>query len=287
MYTAKIENSSGEVLNLTGNEPVYQVLKISGLNPPQAQINMSTIVGLDGAKFNSAKLNTRNLVLTIKINGNVEQNRLNLYSYFPTKEPCKFYYSNASVNVYIEGYVENVECDYFTNSEIAQISIICPQPYFKSLTELIADSSNVFPQFEFPFSINMDEPVVISDYEETTAMVVYNASETSTGAVIEIIVKASVGSIELKNTVTAEDFKLIYSFVADDKIIINTNKGQKNVQLIRGGVITNLFSALQQGSVFIQLVPGANRIEYLLDGGSTAKTAAQISFRYSQVYRGV
>lgn len=287
MFTAKIENSSGEMLTLTGNEAVYQVVDIKGLNPPQAQINMSTIVGLDGAKFNSSKLQTRNLVLLIKINGEVEKNRLKLYSYFPTKEPCKFYYTNESVDVFIEGYVENVECDYFTNSEKAQISIICPSSYFKSLVELIVDSSNVFPRFFFPFSININEPVVISDYEETSAMIVNNASETATGAVIEISVKAAINSIELKNTVTAEDLKLVYSFRTDDKIVINTNKGQKNVQLIRSGVIINLFAALQPGSQFIQLVPGSNRIEYLLDDGETAKNAAEITFKYSQVYRGV
>ena len=61
MFTARIQNRSGEVYVLTGDEPVYQVVKILGLNPPQAQINLTTVVGLDGAKFNSSKLETRNL----------------------------------------------------------------------------------------------------------------------------------------------------------------------------------------------------------------------------------
>ena len=154
MYTAQIENSSGNLFTLTGNEPVYQILSITGLNPPNAQINTTTIVGLDGAVFNSSKLETRNLVLTIKINGDVETNRLLLYSYFKTKDKCTFYYSNNSRDVSIEGYVESVECDLFSNNELAQISIICPYPYFKALTQIITDFSNVTPQFVFPFSIN-------------------------------------------------------------------------------------------------------------------------------------
>ena len=82
MYTAAIENASGSVYVLTGDEPVYQVLSIQGLNPPSAQLNVTNIVGLDGAKYNSARLNTREIVVTVKITGEVEKNRLNLYKYF-------------------------------------------------------------------------------------------------------------------------------------------------------------------------------------------------------------
>lgn len=287
MFTARIENANGNVLTLTGQEAVYQVIGILGLNPPQAQVNTSSIVGLDGALFNSSKLNTRNLVITVKINGDVEANRLQLYNYFRTKEPCKFYYSNDSLDVYIEGYVENVECDYFTNSETAQISIICPQPYFKSLAEILIDSGNVFAQFEFPFSINSGDPVIISTIEDSETLIVNNASEASTGAIIQVDILSAISSLEIKNTVTGEDLTLNYAFLTGDTILINTNKGSKSITLIRSGISSNLFSALEQGSVFIQLQSGANRIEYLCDDGSTDKSAVKITFRYSQIYRGV
>ena len=72
MYTAKVQKESGSPLTLTGREPEWQIVHIQGLNPPSAQINLTNIVGLDGAKFNSAKLNTRNIVLTLRLNGDVE-----------------------------------------------------------------------------------------------------------------------------------------------------------------------------------------------------------------------
>ena len=287
MYTAKIENSKGDLLTLTGQEAVFQVINIVGLNPPPAQINTTTIVGLDGAVFNSSKLQTRNLVLTIKINGDVETNRLLLYSYFKTKDKCKFYYTNNSLDVSIEGYVESVECDLFTNNELAQISILCPYPYFKSLSEILTDSSNVIPQFVFPFSINIDEPVVISTLEDVEGIAVFNSSESETGVIVEIDVKDSVSSIEIKNTSTGDDLKLVYSFLSGDKIIINTNKGQKSINLIRGGTISNLFSALQQGSVFFQLTVGTNNFEYLVSGSAANNDDVSILFRYYSIYRGV
>ena len=45
MFTCKIENEAGEVLELTGRENEYQVYQIDGLTPPTAQINTSTLVG--------------------------------------------------------------------------------------------------------------------------------------------------------------------------------------------------------------------------------------------------
>lgn len=287
MYQAKIENSSGNIMTLTGVEPIYQIISITGLNPPSAQINTTTIVGLDGAVFNSSKLQTRNLVLTVKINGNVEQNRLLLYSYFKTKDWCKFYYTNESLDVSIEGYVESVECDLFSNSEMAQISILCPYPYFKSLSEILTDSSKSIPQFYFPFSINIGEPVVISTLDESSGIAVYNSSESETGVTVQINILDACNSIEIKNITTGDDFEINFSFLANDTIIINTNKGQKSIKLIRAGVITNIFAALQQGSVFFQLAPGVNNFEYLVDNSAANNDEVTITFRYYNIYRGV
>ena len=105
MYTAKIENSGGEVLTLTWAESKWQVFDITGLDPPAAQINLTNLAGLDGARLNSTKLGTRNIVISIKINGDVEGNRLDLYRFFRTKEACTFYFTNGRRDVKIEGVV--------------------------------------------------------------------------------------------------------------------------------------------------------------------------------------
>ena len=288
MYTAKIENKNGDLMVLTDNEAVYQIIGIQGLNPPPAQINVTTVVGLDGARYNSARLQTRNIVLTVKINGEVETNRLRLYRYFRTKEWCVFYYRNGSVDVSIDGYVESVECDLFSNAETAQISILCPDPYFKSIAEIVADSSSVFSVFVFPFSINAGEPVIISsiDPDSDGAVDVYNGSESETGVILTAEFSAAATSVEVKNTTTGDDIKLAYAFQENDKVIINTNKGQKGITLIRGGVLTNIFSALQPGSAFFQLIVGNNRFEYIVDNVPDSDDVALI-FRYYNLYRGV
>lgn len=286
MFTAKIENQSGQVYTLTGKEAEYQLINIDGLNPPPAIINTATIAGMDGALFNSSRLETRNIVLTVIINGDVEANRLRLYSYFRTKSWCKFYFANDTLDVTIEGYVQTVECNMFTNKVTAQISIICPFPYFKG-GEQIADSSGVESLFVFPFSINADAPVPISNHIMDDGIIVYNSTESVTGAEITVEFEAAATSVEIKNVATGDDFKLVHAFEAGDTVVVNTTRGQKSIKLIRDGAISNLFSALVPGSVFPQIYPGSNVFSYLLSGEAPAEGAAFITFRYYNLYRGV
>lgn len=300
MFKCKIENKKGSVVTLTQDESNFQVLSISGLNPPNAQINTSTIAGLDGAKFNSSKLQTRNIVIKLKINGDIEANRINLYKYFATKEWCKFYYENERRNVYIDCYVETFECDFFTNNEIAQISLICPNPYFKDMEEVVDDISKSLAAFEFPFAHgskgatnpsiptdnSTDNAIEFSTIDTSKVTNVYNDSESETGVIIELDVMGTVNLIEIKNTRTGENFILEYNFVENDKLIIDTNKGQKSVILIRNAVTSNLFTAVRKGSTFFQLSIGDNFFGYLVDQGAS-DDLIQIVFKHYTVYRGV
>ena len=286
MPNCSIQNSAGDVLVLTGNEPIYQLYNVSGTNPPLANINMAVASGKDGATFNSSKLNTRNLVLNVKINGNVEQNRLRLNNFARSKEWVRVYYSNNSLDVYIDGLVEAVEYTPFSRRVAAQISIVCPDPYFKSIDEVIADSSNVLPKFTFPFSIDEDEPVVIAELMDTEGVVINNTSDATTGALISIRFNSSASSVELKNITTGDSLKLVHSFQTDDIVEISTVTGEKYIKLIRNGVVSNLMSAYVRGGQFPQLASGVNRFDYLVDNTAPAGQI-DIQFRYHNVYRGL
>ena len=300
MFKCKIENVKNNILTLTQDETNYQVLGITGLNPPNAQINTSTVAGLDGSKFNSSKLNNRNIVITLKINGDIEANRINLYKYFATKEWCKFYYENEHRNVYIDCYVENFECDLFVKDEIAQISLICPNPYFKDMEEIIDDISKALAAFEFPFAHgskgatnpnvpideSTDNAIPFSTIDMSRITNVYNDSESETGVIIDIDILGTVNLIQIRDTRTGDTFTLNYNFIENDKIIIDTNKGQKSVKLIRNAITSNLFAAVRKGSTFFQLSIGDNFFGYTGDNGSS-DDSIHIVFKHYNVYRGV
>ena len=286
MYIAKIENSGGEVLILTQDESRWTVYEITGLNPPGAQINLTNLAGLDGARFNSSKLATRNIVVSLKINGEIETNRQELYRFFRTKEACIFYFANANRNVKIAGYVETVECNMFSNMEIMQISIICPYPYFQAVEESETDISNQIRLFVFPFSINEGEPVPFSEYTNNRIAVVENGSEAETGAVFEVEFTDNVSKLMIYNTERNEHITINYNFHDGDRAIISTVKGQKSATLIRNGISRNIFSAVERGSVFLQLLPGENRFSYVADDGAS-NDDVHITVMFSEIFRGV
>lgn len=286
MFTAKIENAKNNILELTQNESNFQVVSIEGLNPPNAQINRSTAVGLDGSKYNSARLQERNIVITLKLNGNIEENRLNLYRYFSTKGWCKFYYKNEHRNVFIEGYIETVECDLFTKAEIMQISILCPYPYFKDAQIIVDDISKALAAFKFPFAINITAPIPFSTIDTSKLTNVYNDSESETGVIIEISLLGNVNKIQVVCVTTGERFTINYNFEANDKVVINTNRGEKSITLIRDGVETNIFTSIVKGSTFFQLGIGDNYFSYLVDSGLNDELIT-IVFKHYFLYGGV
>lgn len=286
MFTLKIENVKNEMITLTQDESNYQVFQIDGLNPPKAQINLSQIAGLDGGQFNSSKLETRNIVIYIKINGDVEKNRLYLNTFFSTKHKCKIYYKNGSRNVYIEGYVESNQYTSFTNNEIMQVSIICPNPYFKNVNEIIDDISKAVAAFHFPFSINIGEPIPFSTLDTSKITNVYNDSESETGVIIEVDFYGSVNNLIIRNTETGEAFTLNYVFQNGDQIIIDTNKGEKSITLIREGISSNIFTSIRKGSTFFQLSIGDNFFSYLADNGQS-DDLVHIVFKHYTLYEGV
>lgn len=284
MFICKVENTRNNILTLTQNEDNFQVLKITGLNPPKAQINTTKMATLDGKKFNSSTLNERNIVITVKLNGDVEKNRIRLYSFFRPKEWCKFYYKNNSRNVFIEAYTENVECDLFTNNEIMQISLLCPEPYFKDVQEIIDDISKILSKFEFPFSID-EEGIEFSTLDTSKITNAHNSSEMDTGVIIDIDIYSHIEKLLIKNTSTGETLTLNYQFQSNDKVTINTNKGHKSIKLVRNAETINIFSAIEKGSKFFRLNIGDNFFSYLADDGEN-DSFVHIVFRRNTLYGG-
>ena len=260
------ENEKGEQLQLTNNS-AYDVLKIEGLNPPNANINTSAISGLDGEIFNSSKVNLRNLVLTLNIKNPVEENRQILYKYFRVKRKCKLYFKNQNRDVFIEGYVETFENDLFGMTQQPQISIICPQPFFKAIDDIIVEFSNTIPLFEFPFSIG-HEGIEFSRINILTTRYI-NAGDVETGMIIKMTARTDqILNPIIYNLTTQEFFGLNIDLSAGDIVTINTCVGEKSVILNHNNVVTNILGKRTTGSKWLQLIPGTNEISYSADEGT-------------------
>ena len=285
MYRLSIENAAGNTLELTGREGTWQVVSVRGLNPAPALLNMANIYGEDGARLKSAKLQTRNIVILLRLNGAVYANRKQLYDFFGTKKYIRVYFSNENRSVFADGYIETNDCDLFTISELMQISIICPNPYLQSREEHLINFSGEKTLFYFPFAINQNDPVEISSYADGT---IYCDSDGETGMETAVIVKPdqTVTQILISNLDTNEFIGVNGPFEGGDKIIFDTRNREFIVSLIREGASAQLFRYLVSGSRPLRLQPGWNRFSYSASG-TAESNAVEVSFRYRDQYDGV
>lgn len=286
MFTLKIENAKGSTLELTHNEENYQVADITGLNPQNANVNMSNYANGDGSSFNSSRIPNREIVITVYINGDVQKNRLALYKHFRNKEWCKIYFKDDERDVFIEGYVQTFEVPRFVQKQVAQISILCPNPYFKDVETIVQSISKSIKKFTFPFSINIDEPVAFSTIELEKITNVINDSESETGLIINVLFMGTVNKLEIRNVDTGKNFIIDYEFIKNDKLVINCNRGSKSVILTREAVEYNLIPYVRNGATFFQLGIGDNKFSFLADDG-VDDMLVDINFKYYKVYLGV
>lgn len=282
MYNLKVENDRGDILNLTNN-PDYTVFKIDGLNPPQATVNSSVNTTTDGSTVNSVRLGNRNIVIYMTIGGDPAVNRVNLYKYFPVKKQVKIYFDNGVRNVHICGTVEIIECDLFANKQVAQISIICPRPYFKGVDELTTMFSDVSKLFEFPFAINK-AGVEVSAVTLNQRKSIVNTGDVETGCIIKLFATGTVVNPVIYDVLKRTHLKFNFTLLTSDTIVINTNVGEKAIELIRDGVTYNALGYMSQDSSWFTLDAGDNVFTYSADSGNSN---LQITFTTSILYSGV
>lgn len=262
----------------------FIIKSIDGLGPTKANINTTDIATNDGSIFNSSRLDKRNITLNLEFfqtdTESIEDIRQKTYKYFPINQRIYITVETDNHTLETEGYIETNEPYIFSKNEGTNISIICPDPFFYSKNIVETIFSGVEPLFEFPFS---NESLTTSLLEfgaiqnKTEQVIVYEG-DGKVGISIYIHALGSVSNIKIANVKTREIMILNTDKLstltgsgikAGDNIVINTQKGNKNVTLIRDGVRTNILNCIEKGSQWFTLVKGDNIFAYTTDSGSS------------------
>lgn len=282
MYSLIVENDRKERLNLSASTS-YTVYNIEGLNPPAVSMATTTNGTYDGTAINSQRVDQRNLVIYMTINNNVEVNRNKLYDYFPLKRLTRLYFKNGVRDVYIEGYVETLEVNLFTNPQVAQISIICPKPYFKAIEDVVSYFSDIEAGFEFPFSIPA-EGVELSTITHNIRKSIVNTGDIEAGVIITLQAMGLVVNPIIYNTDTGGKIAFNFTMQESDIITINTNIGEKGITLTRDGVTTNALGYVNADLEWFTLKAGDNLFTYDCESGNDN---LQLDFNFTPQYGGV
>lgn len=139
----------------------------------------------------------------------------------------------------------------------------CSDPYLYKNEEIVTFAT-VTPMFKFPLRINNTK---MGEKQNTLIQNIYNDGMMDCAIQITMKANGTVTNPYLINLNTYEQIKLNTTLNNGDIVIINTGR-QKEISLIRNGVKTNLFYALDLSSAFLQLHVGDNPYRFGSDAGS-------------------
>lgn len=298
-----ITNYRGDSITLDlfhPEESGVAVTNITGLGPGVANINTTEVSTNDGGIYNSSRLPSRNIVISLKYLGkdSIEDTRQSLYRYFSIKRKIKLLLKTDNRQSEIEGYVESNDPIIFSKDEGSDISIICPDPFFYSSGET-GNNTTIFygvePMFEFPFSNESvsEGLLMMGSIQNQTEKVITYEGDSEIGVTITIHAVGAAKNITIYNTGTREVMKIDTEkmkeftgsgIVAGDDIVICTVKGNKSLILRRAGKETNILNCLEKDSDWFQLTKGDNIFAYTAEEGISN---LQFKIENRIVYEGV
>lgn len=284
MFELILEDKAGNRLTFGQNSP-FTISDISGLNPPKATINTTEMALVDGAKFNSSKVNMRNINVAFAIEYEAARNRIEVFKVLRSKQYVKMYYRSEYRDVFIEGYISSIDISYFAKKQIVTCAILCPSPYFKDAQMIVNELLSVISAFHFPFASTEEAELLFGYINNEIAITVENEGDVGCGMIIELYARQSVSNPKIFDYITQEYFGVEYTMQQADLITIDTRQGQKSVKLIRAGVETNLFNHVMQGSTWLQLAPEGSSFVYEVGSGDAEELS--VTFKHYNLYEGV
>lgn len=296
-----VTNYLGESLKMELARPEksgFIVRSVSGLGPGKATVNSSEISTTDGSIFNSARVPSRNIVISLIFmwKDTIEDARHLSYKYFPLKKKVTLVIETDKRSAEIEGYVESNEPNIFSQEEGADISIVCPNPFFYAAYQThITSFGAIEPLFEFPFSNESLTECLIelsAIRNEIDRTVLYDGDQ-QIGITISIRAKGKANGIAIYNVGTKEVMRINTTTIESitgggidegDEIIICTEIGKKSAVLIRDGKTTNILNCIDRGSSWFQLSKGENIFACTAEFG---RTDLEFEIQNRIIYEGV
>lgn len=283
MFDLKLENINANVVNI--NDGVnYLVLGCSGLTPPSATIFTGKSPNRKGVKYNGSTLGERNIVLQIKLLGDIEKNRNALYDWIGTEQYCKVYYRNETKNVYCEGHIQDCDGDFFVDNEIISVAILCEDPYWRDLQTISAEISALLKQFTFPFAIDSNGIPFSTMRESNTTTVINSGAET--GVKITLVCRDDIKNFMLYDANDTTKRFAINTTLSDGWIVTIDTEGSPKTCIARkpDGTMVNLLKYVGNNPTWFTLKRGYNIFGFTAESGLLN---IEVFFGYENKHLGV
>lgn len=268
------------------NDEYARLTSITGVSAI-GQINSQSTAGLSGSSINTKVIPERQIIVNFRIRAGVdaEQAQHDLYRIFSALSEGTMTFVGRLGASKIDYTVQSCEIPPNQKEINGMATLICPDPYFRALSEnsaVIAGSEN---NFQFPFTFPA-EGFYISKRIENLFAEIYNDGEADTGCTFVLTANSEVVNPSIINVATSEEAKLNFTMKRKDVIRISTGKNKKKITLTRGGETTSIFNTITYPFTFFTLKQGKNTFTYSADEGMNdldimAEWSAQFGAMYT------
>lgn len=275
----KYTNKLGNDIVLSSNPSSLRLYEIVGLDGLTNNIYTSKSPNQDGITIDNTDLQERSISLVGKIittdKEEMQRRRNELLKVFNPKFGGVIKYKD----LYINCEVDTAPVFKYISYNILEwaIELIAPNPYLQTLElgeEINTWIGGLKFKFSLPFKLKQRGPSMKN---------IYNDGHVDTP--VKIYFKGPAVNPIIYNRTTGEFIRVIRELGTDDTLIINTEFGNKTVEIdVRGGNITNAFHYIDLDSTFFNLQVGDNLIEYTTENDLIPQG---VEIRYRERYTGI
>ena len=264
LYTAQ----DGKTLDLFEND-FFDLINADGLTVANTSIATTTTPQIDGDETQNIQANPRvvNLDLQIKSGLDVERAKRAILDVIKIKKRGTLTFIQGTGTeqrmIEISGIVQTVSMPRFNNAVIMQVSLYCNNSFWQDVDDVVFEISRALPKHHFEIAFPIDSPVVLGAIDRQMQQTYNNDGDVDTGLIITIVTVGNVTNPKISNQ-NGEFIGIGDTLSANDKVIINTYKGQKTIT--KNGV--SIFNKILSGSVFLRMETGTNVFSISADSGA-------------------
>ena len=293
METMTFTNSKGQSVEL-GNNPPFILTKIEGTGAVDVNIQSQKSPYQDGSTYLDNTLEPRPISIEVMLLadtiGEMTENRHRLLKVFnPKLGPGRLVYQLGNIKREIEAISELAPVfsdagDFKDTMQPGLIQLYCPNPFWRDLIETKEDISTEVGNFSFPWGIP-PEGTELSIRTISFITNIYNPGDVETPVKIFLRARGTVENPIIENLNTGEYIKVKRTLSDGDVLEINTEFGNKRVEIIRSnGDRENVFHYIDYKSTFFSVEAGDTTIKYDAEIG---ENNLDVSIYYTPKYLGV
>ncbi len=280
----------GGTFNLTDNEYMW-LTNVDGMTKASTALSTIVIGGVDGDMINSVRAQPRGIIfdLRVKQGQNVEAAKRAVLEIVKLKQTCTLQWTQNNRVWTISGIVDSIDMPRFNKAVTMQIGIHCSVPFWEDLNEIISEISEAknlhyFTDDPYEMLYFPENGIPLGEIDTSRTRTFYNAGDVAVGMTIEVLAYKQVTNPIIYDQngnffgVGYGGASTVLTMDAGDKLVINTNAGQKNVTL--NGV--SVLNKVKPQSTWLQLQAGENT--FSIDSASDPTDNMVFNLIYRQRY---